>query len=175
MSNSVDVFISQEDIAKRVSELGKQIRKEYGDEPITLLCILKGSYIFCADLMRAITGPVEIEFLKASSYGDDTESSGHVDLIYHFDKSITDKNLLIVEDIVDTGITLDNILESLSKREKPKSLKLVSLLSKPSRRKRDIDIHYLGFEIEDKFVIGYGLDYGQRYRELPFIGILNAD
>jgi hypoxanthine phosphoribosyltransferase len=172
MQNKIETLLSKEQIAKRISELAIQVRKDYLHEPITLLCVLKGSYIFCSDLMRGIADPVEVEFLKASSYGDATTSSGSVRLQDLFDAPLDGKNVLIVEDIVDTGHTIKALQEHLYKYCSPKSVKLCSLLSKPSRRECEVEIDYLGFEIEDKFVIGFGLDYAQRYRELPYIGVI---
>ena len=170
----IEPFITEEQIKARVQEMGREIRKDFQGEEVVLLCILKGAFIFCSDLMRSIQSPVQVEFLKASSYGDQTESSGEVQINYQFSKSLEDKNVIIIEDIVDTGITLKALMKSLLAKERPRSLKLASLLSKPERRVHQVDIDYLGFEIEDKFVIGYGLDYAQNYRELPFIGIYSA-
>ncbi len=167
-------MISEEQIQERIKRMAQEIRKDFGEEDVTLICILKGSYIFCADLMRALGGPCQVEFLRADSYGDGTETSGEVKLHYHFTKSLEGKNVLLVEDIVDTGTTLKFVMESLATKEQPKTLKLASLLSKPSRRVHETRIDYLGFEIEDKFVIGYGLDYAQNYRELPYIGVYNS-
>ncbi len=173
MSN-ISVFISEEKLQSRITELGREIRANYGDEEIILICILKGAIIFCSDLLRAIGGKTQLEFLSAASYGNATESSGKVDISYKLSQSLKDKHVLIIEDIVDTGLTLSRVLEKLSEEEKPKSMKLASLLSKPSRREIEVQIDYLGFEIEDKFVIGYGLDLAQNYRELPYIGLMNG-
>ncbi len=173
MSN-ISVFISEEEISTRIKELGAEIRKDYGDEEIIVLCILKGAIIFCADLLRAIGGKTQLEFISASSYGNNTETSGQVDISYKLSQSLKGKHVLIVEDIVDTGLTLDRVLARLKKEEEPASMKLASLLTKPSRREIEVNIDYLGFEIEDKFVIGYGLDLAQNYRELPYIGLMNA-
>jgi len=167
-------FISEEKLQLRITELGKEIRADYGDEEIILICILKGAIIFCSDLLRAIGGKTQLEFISASSYGDSTETSGKVDISYKLSQSLKDKNVLIIEDIVDTGLTLSKVLEKMALEEKPKSMKLASLLSKPSRRKIEVEIDYLGFEIEDNFVIGYGLDLAQNYRELPYIGLMNG-
>ncbi len=175
MSAQIDVMLSEDQIQERIKGLASEIRKDFGNEEIILLCILKGSYIFCADLMRALGSPCQVEFLRAESYGDATETSGEVKLHYHFTKSLAGKNVILVEDIVDTGTTLKFIMESMKNKEQPKTLKLASLLSKPSRRVHETQIDYLGFEIEDKFVIGYGLDYAQNYRELPYIGVYQGD
>jgi hypoxanthine phosphoribosyltransferase len=179
------ILISKKDIKKKVKEIGQQISNDYinntdksDDEinktPIICICILKGSIIFAADLIRQITIPLEVEFLSISSYGDSTKSSGQVKIILDLKKSIEGKNVLIIEDILDTGLTLNYLYEMLSVR-KPKTLKICTLL-----RKVNPDVHiklpvdYCGFDIsKDDFVIGYGLDYAEKYRELPYVGIIN--
>tara|TARA_B100001971_G_scaffold215192_1_gene259784 strand:- start:36356 stop:36886 length:531 start_codon:yes stop_codon:yes gene_type:complete len=168
-----EVLISEEEIALRILDLGNAITKDFNGEDIVVICVLKGAFMFCSDLIKKIHLPVNLEFVSVSSYGDGMTSSGNVSMDLDLSVSIKDKNVLIVEDIVDTGLTIKTLKEYLNLRE-PKSLKLASLLFKPSRNKHPVDIDYLGFEIEDKFVIGYGLDYAGRYRELPYIGVLNA-
>ncbi len=163
-------------IQEKVRDLGRQISEDYGTEtdPVVLIGILKGSLFFLADLARAITSPVEIELISISSYGSSTQSSGVVRILKDLDVSIANRDVLIVEDIIDTGLTLSYLLCNLQARN-PKSLKVCTLLDKPARRSVDISISYLGFTIPDEFVVGYGLDFNQRYRNLPFIGVLKAE
>ena len=168
-----EVLISQEELALRIEELGKAITEEYGGQELVVICVLKGAFMFCSDLIKKINLPVKLEFIALSSYGEGTSSTGNVKLEMDISTSIADKNVLIVEDIVDTGLTIKTLVQMLQVRN-PRSIKLASLLFKPSRNKHPAQIDYLGFEIEDKFVIGYGLDYAGRYRELPYIGVLNA-
>lgn len=168
-----DVLISEEEIRHRVRELGKAITDQYAGQELTVICILKGAFMFCSDLMKEINLPVKLEFMSLSSYGDGMVSSGNVKIEMDVGSSITDKHVLVVEDIVDTGLTLNVLLKMLQQRN-PKSVKLASLLHKPAKTKHHVEIDFLGFEIEDKFVIGYGLDYAGRYRELPYVGVLNA-
>lgn len=170
---SPDVLISEEDIALRIDALAKAINDEFAGQELVVICVLKGAFMFCSDLIKKIELPVKLEFIQLSSYGDGTTSSGNVKIEMDVSGSIADKNVLIVEDIVDTGLTIKTLLQMLNIRN-PKTLKLASLLFKPSKNKFPVNIDYLGFEIEDKFVIGYGLDYAGRYRELPYIGVLNA-
>jgi hypoxanthine phosphoribosyltransferase len=169
MTTPIGVYISESDIAKRVKELATLINADYQNQEIILVCILNGSFIFCSDLMRAIKVNVQVEFMAVSSYHG-AESTG--DIQFHLDvkQSLVNKNIIIVEDIVDTGLTLSFLLEHL-KTKKPKSLKLCSLLLKKARLKTPVHVDYLGFDIEDKFVIGYGLDFDGRFRELPYIGV----
>lgn len=174
MSKKFETLISKDDIAKRVGELGAEIRKAYGDETIEVLCVLNGSFIFCADLVRAIGGPLETNFIKASSYGDSTESSGNVKVWGLDGLNLTNKKVLLVEDIVDTGHTIAALMPIIQKSG-AESVKLASLLFKPARNKIKVDIDFLGFEIEDHFVLGYGLDLAGKYRELPEIVIYNPD
>lgn len=168
-----DVLISEEEIALRVEALGKAITEEFEGEELTVVCVLKGAFMFCADLLKQINLPIKLEFISLSSYGDGMSSTGNVKLEMDLSGPIANKNVLVVEDIVDTGLTIKTLTEMLNLRN-PKSLKLASLLFKPTRNEHPAKIDYLGFEIEDKFVIGYGLDYAGRYRELPYIGVLNA-
>jgi hypoxanthine phosphoribosyltransferase len=168
-----EALITEEEISLRLEALGKAITKDYDNEDLIVICVLKGAFIFCSDLIKKINRPVSLEFISLSSYGDSTNSSGNVRLEMDITANIEGKNVLVVEDIVDTGLTIKTLMEMITVR-KPKSVKLASLLFKPVKLKHKVTIDYLGFEIEDKFVIGYGLDYAGRYRELPYIGILNA-
>ncbi len=168
-----DVLISEDDINLRIDALAKAINEDFMGEELTVICVLKGAFMFCSDLVKKINLPVKLEFIQLSSYGDGMTSTGNVKIEMDVSDSIADRNVLIVEDIVDTGLTLTTLLKMLNVRN-PKTIKLASLLFKPSRNTHPVPIDYLGFEIEDKFVIGYGLDYAGRYRELPYIGVLNA-
>lgn len=168
-----EALISEEEISLRIAALGSAITKDFEGESLVVICVLKGAFIFCSDLIKKINLPLSLEFISLSSYGDSTHSSGNVRLDMDITANIEGKNVLIVEDIVDSGLTIKTLIEMLSVR-KPKAVKLASLLFKPSKLQHKVQIDYLGFEIEDKFVIGYGLDYAGRYRELPYIGILNA-
>lgn len=168
-----EALITEEEIAYRIEALGKAITQDYENEDLVVICILKGAFVFCSDLIKKINRPVSLEFISLSSYGDSTNSSGNVRLEMDITSNVEGKNVLIVEDIVDTGLTIKTLMDMLSVRN-PKSVKLASLLFKPVKLKHNVKIDYLGFEIEDKFVIGYGLDYAGRYRELPYIGMLNA-
>ncbi len=161
------VFISEEKIKERVIELGKEISDQYHGEQVVVVVLLRGSFMFAADLVRAIDGDVIVDFMVVSSY-QGMETSGEVRIYKDLAENIHDRHVLIVEDIVDTGLTLTKILEVLKSRN-PKSLETCSLLSKPSRRIKEVAIKYVGFTIEDKFVIGYGLDLDQKYRQLPYI------
>ena len=168
-----DVLISEEDIALRVAALGRAISEDFQGEELTVICVLKGAFMFCSDLIKKINLPLKLEFISLSSYGDGMKSTGNVQLEMDISGSLANRNVLIVEDIVDTGLTIKTLKKMLELRN-PKTLKLASLLYKPSRNEFPTTIDYLGFEIEDKFVIGYGLDYAGRYREIPYIGVLNA-
>ena len=163
-----EVLISKEQLAAKVAELGAQISKDYEGEELFLIGILKGSVPFMADLMRAITLDVEMDFMSVSSYGSGTKSSGVVRILKDLDSDIAGKNVLIVEDIIDSGLTLAYLKEYLAKRN-PKSIKIVTMLSKPARRKADLEADYTGFVIDDMFILGYGLDIDQKYRNLPYI------
>ncbi len=168
-----EVLISEEEIALRIEALGKAITKEFEGQDLIVICVLKGAFMFCSDLIKKINLPIKLEFISLSSYGDGTQSSGNVRLEMDITANIEGKNVLVVEDIVDSGLTIKTLMELLTVR-KPKTVKLASLLFKPVKLKHTVKIDYLGFEIEDKFVIGYGLDYAGRYRELSYIGVLNA-
>ena len=158
-------------IAKRTRELGEQITADYDGKPLVLLCVLKGSFMFAADLARHIDLPLRIEFLGVQSYGDNTASSGVVQITLDLARPIANEDVLIVEDIVDTGLTLDYLMDQLRTRH-PRSVKVCSLLHKPARMQKTVEIDYLGFTIDDVFVVGYGLDWAQRYRNLPSIGVV---
>ena len=167
----LEPMFSAEQIAKRVRELGAQIERDYQGKELVLLGVLKGSYIFISDLARAIDLPLSVDFIGLSSYGEATESSGVVKITSDLAKPIERKHVLIVEDIVDTGLTMRYLLDNLATR-RPASVKLCTLLHKPSRARTRIPIDYLGFQIEDRFVVGYGLDAADMYRNVPFIGVL---
>ncbi len=171
MYKLIGVMFSQEEIEAKVIELAKQIEKDYKGQDLLLVGILKGASVFVADLMRKIDLNVNIDFMSVSSYGSGTVSSGTVKILKDLDVDIKDKNVLIVEDIIDSGITLRNLYDTLMTRE-PRSLKLCTLLNKPARKKVDVDVDYVGFVIEDKFIVGYGIDYDEKYRNLPYIAIV---
>lgn len=166
------VLISQEELTKRIKEMAEQINKDYEGKSVLVVCVLKGAVMFMAELTKYMTVPVAFDFISVSSYGNATQSTGVVRFIKDLDQTIEGKHVLIVEDIVDTGLTLKYLLENMWTR-KPASLKLCTLLSKPERRKVDINVDYVGFTIPDEFVIGYGLDYAEKYRNLPEICILS--
>ena len=174
MSEKIRELISEEDVAKKIAEMGAQISKDYEGESVYLLCILKGGVFFTTELAKHITVPVNIDFMSVSSYGGETTSSGIVRIVKDLDTPIEGKNVLIAEDIIDTGRTLAYLMEHLRQR-KPKSLKLCTLLDKPDRRVSDVKVDYTGYEIPDEFVVGYGLDYDQRYRNLPYVGVIEFD
>ncbi len=169
-----EVLLTEEQIRQRARELGQQISADYKGQDLLLVCVLKGAITFLADLMREITIPHAIDFMAISSYGASTESSGVVRILKDLDSNIEGRNVLIVEDIIDTGRTLSYITRNLRTR-RPKSLRICTLLSKPSRREIEIPLHYVGFEIPNKFVIGYGLDFAEIYRSLPYIGVLKQE
>lgn len=168
----LEVLIPEEKIAERVNELGKQISRDYQGKSIHLVCVLKGAYTFLADLSRAIEIPVTLDFLAVSSYNEGTSTSGAVQLTKDLDTALEGRDVLIVEDIADTGLTLRYLYNMLNAR-RPRSLKVIALLSKPSRRTVDVPVDYVGFEIEDRFVVGYGLDVDQKYRNLRYIAAVD--
>jgi hypoxanthine phosphoribosyltransferase len=170
-TGSIPPFIPKDALQNRVAALAKEIRQDVPDEDLHLICVLKGAVMFLADLVRAMEGRVTFDFMALSSYGGGTTSSGEVRLIKDLDYGLQGRNVIIVEDIVDTGLTLHYLQEILRARG-PKSLRTACLLSKPSRRKIDVKVDYIGFTIEDRFVVGYGLDYSEQYRTLPYIGVL---
>lgn len=164
-------MLSEEEIKAKVAELGKKIEEDFEGQDLLVVGILKGASVFVSDLIRNINLDVNIDFMSVSSYGNSTESSGSVKILKDLDVDIKGKNVLIVEDIIDSGLTLSNLTRELSARD-PKSLKICTLLDKPQRRKVDIPVDYVGFVIEDKFIVGYGIDYAEKYRNLPYIGVV---
>jgi hypoxanthine phosphoribosyltransferase len=171
VEDRLKVLISEEEVSKKIQELGEQISKDYAGKEIHLICVLKGGVFVTTELAKRLTVPVSFDFMAVSSYGDETVSSGRVKIIKDLDDPIEGKDVLIVEDIIDSGNTLRYLLDLLNSR-KPNSLKLCTLLDKPERRVTDVEVDYVGFQIPDKFVIGYGLDYAQKYRNLPYIGVI---
>ena len=171
MSDKINVLISEEDVEKRIQEIGAAISKEYEGKCVHLICVLKGGVFFACELAKRITVPVMLDFMQVSSYGSSTVSSGTVQIKKDLDEPLKDENVIIVEDIIDSGNTLNKLIPLLKER-KPASIAVTTLLDKPSRREVDVHVDYTGFEIEDKFVVGYGLDYDQKYRDLPFVGVV---
>ena len=171
MAEHVRVLLSEEEVDRRIQEIGDQISKDYEGKQVHLVCVLKGGAFFMCELAKRITVPVSLDFMSVSSYGGGTESSGVVRIVKDLDEPLKDKHVLVVEDIVDSGRTLSYLLEMLKDRH-PASLHLCTLLDKPERRVIDVDVDYTCFQIPDEFVVGYGLDYDQRYRNLPYIGIV---
>jgi hypoxanthine phosphoribosyltransferase len=171
MSEHLVTMLSSEEIAARVKELGALITTQYKDKNLVLVVVLKGSFIFASDLCRAIDGPLRIDFLGVRSYGEGTETSGVVQITQDLSKPIAGEDVLIVEDIVDTGLTIAHLMD-LFRTRNPHSVKVCALLHKPARSRVAVNIDYLGFTIEDKFVVGYGLDFGEKYRNLPYIGLV---
>jgi hypoxanthine phosphoribosyltransferase len=169
-----EILIGTEELQAKVAELGRQISEDYRGRNPLLICLLRGAVVFLSDLIRAIDIPLEMDFIAISSYGASTESSGVVRLVMDLKSNITGRNVLIVEDIVDTGRTLAYILDNLRTR-RPADIKVCALLNKPYRREVQVELDYHGFEIPDEFVVGYGLDYAESYRNLPFIGVLKPE
>ncbi len=174
MAEKVSVLLSEEEVDKRIQEIGEQISKDYAGEQVHLVCVLRGGVFFLCELAKRITVPVSLDFMSVSSYGSDTKSSGVVKIVKDLDDSLAGKNVIVVEDIVDSGRTLSYLLEMLKDRG-PKSMRLCTLLDKPERRVVDVKVDYTGFQIPDEFVVGYGLDYAQKYRNLPYIGVVELD
>ena len=174
MKENISVLISEQEIQKRVTEIAEQISKEFEGKTVTLICILKGGVVFMVDLAKKIKTNVELEFMDVSSYGSGTVSSGNIKINKDLENPIEDKNVIIVEDIIDSGRTL-NYLSRYLKDKKPAALKICTLFDKPSRRVFDINVDYTGFEIPNEFIVGYGLDYAEKYRNLPYIGILSFE
>ena len=172
-AETIRVLIPEEKVDQRIEELGKKISEDYAGRQIHMICILKGGVFFMCELAKRITVPVSLDFMCVGSYGDGTKSSGVVRIAKDLDESIEDKEVLIVEDIVDSGNTLYYLMDVLRKRN-PASIRLCTLLDKPDRRVKDVKADYLGFEIPDEFVVGYGLDYAQKYRNLPYIGVVEG-
>ena len=172
MINDVEkVLLSEEQLSQKIAELGEEISKDYQGKEIVAICVLKGAILFMADLARAVKVPMALDFMAVSSYGNGTSTSGTVRILKDLDSSIEGKHVLVVEDIIDSGVTLKYLLKNLKSR-KPASIKLCTLLNKPERRRVEVDIDYCGFTVPDYFLVGYGLDYAEKYRNLPFIGIL---
>ena len=170
----VEVMLQEDVVDARIKELGEQISRDYAGESVHLICILKGSVYFTCELAKRITVPVTMDFMQCSSYGAETKSSGIVKIVKDLDEPIIDRNVIVIEDIIDSGRTLSHLKKLLAQRS-PKSLKICTLLDKPDRRVVDVPVEYVGFQIEDKFVVGYGLDYDQQYRNLPYIGVVQFD
>lgn len=173
MAEKINVMISEQDVDARIAELGKQISEDYAGKQVHLICILKGSVFFMCELAKRITVPVSMDFMSVSSYGDGTSSSGIVKIVKDLDETLEGKDVLVVEDIIDSGRTLYYLMDVLQKRQ-PASLKLCTLLDKPDRRVKDVKVEYVGFNIPDEFVVGYGLDYAQKFRNLPYIGVVEG-
>ncbi len=174
MKEHVRVMLTEEEVDAKIQEIGDQISKDYAGKQVHLVCVLKGGSFFLCELAKRITIPVSLDFMSVSSYGGGTQSSGIVKIVKDLDEPLKDKEVIVIEDIVDSGRTLSYLLEMLKKRE-PNSLRLCTLLDKPDRRVVDVRVDYTGFEIPDEFVVGYGLDYDQRYRNLPYIGVVEFD
>ena len=171
MSDKIRVMFTEEEVNNKIKELGAQISADMNGEPVKIICILKGASFFACELAKRITVPVFIDFMSVSSYGDDTKSSGVVKIVKDLDQPLEGKDVLIVEDIIDSGRTLAYLIEVLKQRG-PKDIRLCTLLDKPERRVRDVKVDYTCFDIPDEFVVGYGLDYAQKYRNLPYIGVV---
>lgn len=174
MEVNVKVLISEEDVNKKIREIAERINTDYAGKELHVVCILKGGVFFMCELVKHITIPVTHDFMSASSYGDGTISSGRIKILKDLDESIEGKDVLVVEDILDTGRTLHHLLDLLRDR-KPNSLQLCTLLDKPDRRVVEVPVAYTGFTIPDLFVVGYGLDYAQQYRNLPYIGVVDVE
>ena len=174
MADKIRVLLTEEEVDKRINEVAERINKDYAGKSIHLICILKGSAFFACELAKRITVPVMLDFMQVSSYGSGTVSSGTVQIKKDLDEPLKDENVIIVEDIIDSGNTLSRLVPMLQERG-PKDLRICTLLSKPERREVEIDVAYNGFEIPDKFVVGYGLDYDQHYRNLPYVGVIESE
>ena len=171
MAERIDVLISKEEVDARIAELGRIISEEYEGKQVHLICVLKGGVFFMCELAKHITVPVSMDFMSVSSYGDGTSSSGIVKIVKDLDETLEGKDVLVVEDIIDSGRTLSHLMDILAKRN-PKSMRLCTLLDKPDRRVSHVNVDHVGFTIPDAFVVGYGLDYAQKYRNLPYIGVV---
>ncbi len=169
-----EVLIDEDALQRRIAELGEEISADYAGRNLLLIGVLKGAVFFMADLMRRVTVPCEIDFMAISSYGGQTDTSGVVRILKDLDMNIKGRHVLVVEDIIDSGLTLSYLMRNLRSRE-PGSLEICALMTKPSRREIDVPVRYVGFEIPNRFVIGYGLDYAERYRNLRYVGVLNED
>ncbi len=174
MEHKINVMISEADVDARIRQLGEQISRDYEGKQIHLICVLKGGVFFTAELSKRLTVPVTFDFMSVSSYGGGTKSSGIVKIVKDLDQALEGKDVLVVEDIIDSGRTLSHLMKIFEQR-KPNSLRLCTLLDKPERREvKDVHVDYCGFEVPDAFVVGYGLDYDQKYRNLPFIGVVEV-
>lgn len=171
MNDKIKVLLSEKEVDEKIRELGEQISKDYEGKTVHLICVLKGGVFITCELAKNITVPVSLDFMAVSSYGDETVSSGRVRIVKDLDEPIEGKDVLIVEDIIDSGNTLSYLIDLLNSR-KAGSIKICTLLDKPDRRVTDVTVDYVGFSIPDKFVVGYGLDYAQKYRNLPYIGVI---
>lgn len=174
MEDKIRVLLTEEEVDEKIKQLGLKISEDYADRSVHLICVLKGGAFFMCELAKRITVPVSMDFMSVSSYGNGTATSGAVKIIKDLDEPIEDKDVLIVEDIIDSGTTLHYLTEILYKR-KPASIRICTLLDKPERRTADVKVDYVGFNIPDEFVVGYGLDYAQKYRNLPYIGVVEVD
>ena len=171
MADKIRVLLTEEEVDRRINEVAEEINRDYAGKAIHLICILKGGVFFTCELAKRVTVPVTLDFMSVSSYGDDTSSSGVVRIVKDLDETIEGKDVLIVEDIIDSGRTLSHLIEILKQRH-PASIHLCTLLDKPERRVKDVKVDYVCFNIPDEFVVGYGLDYAQKYRNLPYIGVV---
>ncbi len=174
MGETIRVLLTEQEVDAKIQEIGERISRDYAGKQVHLVCVLKGGSFFMCELAKRITIPVSLDFMSVSSYGSETKSSGIVKIIKDLDEPLKDKEVIVVEDIVDSGRTLSYLLDLLKDRN-PKSLALCTLLDKPERRIVDVHVDYTGFQIPDEFVVGYGLDYDQKYRNLPYIGIVELD
>ncbi|MCI7098644.1 MAG: hypoxanthine phosphoribosyltransferase [Lachnospiraceae bacterium] len=174
MSEKIRVLLTEEEVDRKISELGAEISKDYQGKTVHMICILKGGVCFMCELAKRITVPVSFDFMSVSSYGAGTESSGIIRIVKDLDEPLKDKDVLIVEDIIDSGRTLSHLCKLLQNRE-PASIRICTLLDKPSRRVKAVNVDYTAFQIPDEFVVGYGLDYDQKYRNLPYIGVVEFD
>ena len=174
MSEKIRVLLTEEEVDRKISELGAEISKDYQGKTVHMICILKGGVCFMCELAKRITVPVSFDFMSVSSYGAGTESSGIIRIVKDLDEPLKDKDVLIVEDIIDSGRTLSHLCKLLQNRE-PASIRICTLLDKPSRRVKAVNVDYTAFQIPDEFVVGYGLDYDQKYRNLPYSGVVEFD
>ena len=171
MEDKIRVLLTEEEVNEKIKKIGEQISKDYAGKSVHMICVLKGGVFFTCELAKRITVPVSMDFMSVSSYGDGTKSSGVVKIAKDLDETLEGKNVLIVEDIIDSGRTLAHLVKLLGNRN-PKSISICTLLDKPERRVTDVKVDYVGFNIPDEFVVGYGLDYDQKYRNLPYIGVV---
>lgn len=170
----VEILLTEEEVDRRIAEIGRQISRDYQEKTVHMICILKGGAPFLCELAKRVTVPVTLDFMSVSSYGSGTSSSGIVKIVKDLDEPLADRDVIIVEDIIDSGRTLRYLLDLFAQRH-PNSIRICTLLDKPQRRTADVDVAYVGFRIPDEFVVGYGLDYDQKYRNLPFIGVVKFD